>query len=122
MYFLEVRHNDEGSFSRGNRENSTLRVECWGKMDREVLEALTSAQQGNEMLAEMVVKLEGELKQSQEAAATSLDNSALAEQLRRAEAKVAELESERDLLIESYGREKASFSQTVQELKAQCDI
>merc|ERR1711865_885318 len=91
-------------------------------MDKEMVNALSAAQQGKDVLAEMVVDLETQLDQTKsDKAAAYLDNSTLANEVRRFEGKLSEVSSERDRICEARSKEKSAFSQSVDELKAQMD-
>jgi myosin protein heavy chain len=91
-------------------------------MDQEMVDALANAQQGKDILAEMVVELETQLDQTKaDKAASYLDNSTLANELRRLEGKHAEVAAERDQLLAANAREKGQFSQSIDELNAQLD-
>eukprot|EP00658_Telonema_sp_P-2_P019554 TRINITY_DN1771_c0_g4_i1.p1 TRINITY_DN1771_c0_g4~~TRINITY_DN1771_c0_g4_i1.p1 ORF type:complete len:1584 (+),score=659.40 TRINITY_DN1771_c0_g4_i1:69-4820(+) len=91
-------------------------------IDQDMAEKLASAQQGKDILAEMVVDLETQLDQTKaEKAASYLDNSTLANELRRIEGKLAEVSGERDSLLESNATEKSRFAKSVDELNAQLD-
>lgn len=87
-----------------------------------MVEALSSAQQGKDILAEMVVDLETQLDQTKsDKAAAYLDNSTLANEVRRFEGKLSEVTSERDRICEARSKEKSAFSQSIDELKSQMD-
>ena len=86
-------------------------------MDQEMVDALSSAQQGKDILAEMVVDLETQLDQTKsDKAAAYLDNSTLANEVRRFEGKLVEVTEERDKLLQSNAQEKSAFSTTLDEL------
>eukprot|EP00656_Telonema_subtile_P053655 TRINITY_DN7826_c0_g1_i5.p1 TRINITY_DN7826_c0_g1~~TRINITY_DN7826_c0_g1_i5.p1 ORF type:complete len:1577 (-),score=728.10 TRINITY_DN7826_c0_g1_i5:169-4899(-) len=91
-------------------------------MDQEMVDALASAQQGKDILAEMVVDLETQLDATKaDKAASYVDNSTLANELRRIEGKLAETAAERDQLLESNALEKGKFATSIDELNAQID-
>merc|ERR1712166_784978 len=91
-------------------------------MDKEMVNALSEAQQGKDVLAEMVVDLETQLYQTKsDKAAAYLDNSTLANEVRRFEGKLGEVCSERDRITEARSKEKSAFSQSIDELKSQMD-
>ena len=82
-----------------------------------MVDALSSAQQGKDILAEMVVDLETQLDQTKsDKAAAYLDNSTLANEVRRFEGKLVEVTKERDKLLQSNAQEKSAFSTTIDEL------
>merc|ERR1712086_639836 len=91
-------------------------------MDKEMVNALSAAQQGKDVLAEMVVDLETQLDQTKsDKAAAYLDNSTLANEVRRFEGKLGGVCSERDRITEARSKEKSAFAQSIDELKSQMD-
>merc|ERR1712028_148182 len=100
----------------------------WGKtrampsqgMDKEMVNALSEAQQGKDVLAEMVVDLETQLDQTKsDKAAAYLDNSTLANEVRRFEGKLGGVCSERDRITEARSKEKSAFAQSIDKLNDQ---
>merc|ERR1711865_62090 len=86
-------------------------------MDKEMVNALSAAQQGKDVLAEMVVDLETQLDQTKsDKAAAYLDNSTLANEVRRFEGKLGGVCSERDRITEARSKEKSAFAQSIDEL------
>lgn len=87
-----------------------------------VEDELKSAQEGKNLLASMVVDLETQLEGAKaEKAEAYVDNSSLANEVRRLEGMVAELTTERDTLISDSAREKSVMSKSIEELQAQLD-
>lgn len=83
---------------------------------------LKSAQEGKNLLASMVVDLETQLEGAKaEKAEAYVDNSSLANEVRRLEGVVAELTTERDSLVAESAREKSVMSKSIEELQAQLD-
>jgi len=85
-------------------------------------EELRSAQEGKNLLASMVVDLEGQLEGAKsEKAEAYVDNASLANEVRRLEGVVAELTAERDNLLADSAKEKSVMSKSIEELQAQLD-
>jgi chromosome segregation ATPase len=87
-----------------------------------VEDELKSAQEGKNLLASMVVDLETQLEGAKASKAEAyVDNSSLANEVRRLEGAVAELTVERDGLIADSAKEKGVMSKSVDDLQAQLD-
>jgi chromosome segregation ATPase len=85
-------------------------------------EELKAAQEGKDLLASMVVDLENQLEVAKaEKAEAYVDNSSLANEVRRLEGLTAELTAERDGLVAGAAKEKGALGGAMEELQSQLD-